>query len=194
MKKIYPISMIMLGLLYGLSVLVFLITKTEVALTIWEIVTILSAIYFAVFYVYLMKKYNVKELYRKIVLVFLIALTCFTSVAHASSLLFTRPMIASGINVPDFYLIGKWPSIEMIIDYIGWGLSLGIAYIIIGIGIDNSNKNNKIMKCTMLISGIMCLVGFIGGLTPIQSLWYIASIAYGFGPIITSIFMLIKKW
>ena len=45
MKKIYPISMIMLGLLYGLSVLVFLITKTEVALTIWEIVTILSAIY-----------------------------------------------------------------------------------------------------------------------------------------------------
>ena len=189
MKNIYHIVMIALCFLYAVVVALFLITKSEVCLTIWEIYTILSAIYFLIYFSLLSKSLGFNEKEIKLVTAMFIGLVVATSIAHLSSVCITRPLLRSGYNVPEYYLIGTYPSIEMFIDYIGWGLFTGLGFIFISKYI----KDNKLLKNVFLVFGIMILFGFIGGFTPIQELWYIASLGYGVGPIIISIILITNK-
>lgn len=189
MKKIYHIIMIILCFLYAFVVALYITTKSELCLAIWEIYTILSAIYFLIYFRLLSKSFGFKEKEIKIVTIMFIGLLVSTSIAHLSSVCITRPLLRSGYNVPDYYLIGKYPSIEMFIDYIGWGLFTGLGFIFISKFI----KDNKLLKNLFLVLGLMILFGFVGGLTPIQELWYIASMGYGVGPIIISIILIVKK-
>ncbi|MBR6072406.1 MAG: hypothetical protein IKP77_06240 [Acholeplasmatales bacterium] len=189
MKKTYHVLMIILCLLYAFVVALYIATKSEVCLAIWEIYTILSAIYFLIYFRLLSKYLGFKEKEIKIVTIMFIGLLVFTSIAHISSVCITRPLLRGGYDVPKYYLIGMYPSIEMFIDYIGWGLFTGLGFIFISKYI----KDNKLLKNIFLVLGIMILIGFVGGFTPIQELWYIASFGYGFGPVIISIILLVKK-
>ena len=189
MKKIYHILMIILCLLYAVVVALYIATKSEVCLAIWEIYTILSAVYFLIYFRLLSKSLGFNEKEVRIVTIMFIGLLVFTSIAHLSSVCITRPLLRSGINVPSYYLIGTYPSIEMFVDYIGWGLFTGLGFIFISRFI----KDNKVLKYVFLVLGIMILIGFIGGFTPIQELWYIASFGYGVGPVIISIILLVRK-
>ena len=189
MKKIYHILMIILCVLYAFVVTLYISTKSELFLDIWEIYTILSAIYFLIYFRRLSKSYSFYDNQVKIVTIMFIGLLVFTSIAHISSVFVTRQLLRSGHVVPDYYLIGKYPSIEMFVDYIGWGLFTGLGFIFISKYI----KDNKLLKILFLVLSVMILIGFVGGFTPIQELWYIASFGYGVGPIIISIILLIKK-
>ena len=189
MKKYYHILMIILCLLYAVVVALYISTKSEVCLAIWEIYTIISAVYFLIYFRKLSKSLGFNEKEVKIVTIMFIGLVVSTSIAHISSVCVTRPLLRSGYNVPDYYLIGKYPSIEMFIDYIGWGLFTGLGFIFISKYI----RNNKLLKNIFLVLGIMILIGFVGGFTPIQELWYIASFGYGVGPIIISIILLVTN-
>lgn len=40
-----------------------------------------------------------------------------------------RPLINEGVDVPSYFQIGQWPSVEMAIDYLAWGFFLGMAFI-----------------------------------------------------------------
>ena len=42
-----------------------------------------------------------------------------TSVAHIVNITVTRRLISNGINVPDYFRIGYFPSVEMAVDYLG---------------------------------------------------------------------------
>ena len=189
MKNIYHIVMIALCFLYAVVVALFLITKSEVCLAIWEIYTILSAIYFLIYFRLLSKSLGFNEKEIKFVTAMFIGLVVATSIAHLLSVCITRPLLRSGYDVPEYYLIGTYPSIEMFVDYIGWGLFTGLGFIFISKYI----KDNKLLKNVFLILGIMILFGFVGGFTPIQELWYIASLGYGVGPIIVSIILIANK-
>ena len=189
MKKIYHILMIILCFLYAGVVALYLSTKSEVCLAIWEIYTILSAIYFLIYFRLLSKHLGFNQKEVKIITIMFVGLVVSTTIAHLSSVCITRPLLRNGYGVPEFYLIGTYPSIEMFIDYIGWGLFTGLGFIFISKFI----KDNKLLKNVFLILGIMILVGFVGGFTPIQEIWYIASFGYGFGPVIISIILLAKK-
>ena len=189
MKKSYHILMIILCLLYAVVVGLYIATKSEVCLAIWEIYTILSAIYFLIYFRLLSKSLNFNEKEIKIVTIMFIGLVVSTSIAHISSVCITRPLLRNGYDVPNYYLIGTYPSIEMFVDYIGWGLFIGLGFIFVSKFI----KDNKILKNIFIVLGIMILIGFLGGFTPIQELWYIASFGYGVGPIIVSIVLLYKK-
>ena len=189
MKKFYHIIMIILCFLYAVVVALYIATKSEVCLAIWEIYTILSAIYFLIYFRMLSKSLNFKEKEIKIIAIMFLGLVVSTSIAHLSSVCITRPLLRNGYDVPNYYLIGTYPSFEMFVDYIGWGLFTGLGFIFISKYI----KDYKLLKNIFLVLGIMILMGFIGGLTPIQELWYIASFGYGVGPIIISIVLLVNK-
>lgn len=95
-----------------------------------------------------------------------------------------------GVEVPAYFQIGFWPSVEMAIDYLAWGFFMGFAFLCIGIAIKNRDKTERIIKTTLLICGILCLIGFFGTVFVNENIWYIAPMGYGLGTMIICIQMM----
>lgn len=88
--------------------------------------------------------------------------------------------MSEGIDVPLYYQIGQWPSVEMAIDYLAWGFFMGLAFLCISIAKSN-REETKGMQIIALIDGILCLVGFAGALCINENMWYVAPMGYGLG-------------
>lgn len=114
-KKIFAIGIITC-ILYFVSVGLFLITKTEIALTIWELMTILSAPVVLFILLEISILVAIKPIYKKAILAFMSCTCSLTGVAHIVNITVTRALISDGIDVPKFFQIGYWPSVEMAID------------------------------------------------------------------------------
>lgn len=110
MEKKIPHIGIVTCILYFIAVTVFLVTKTGTALTIWEIFTIIGAPVILFVLIELANLMNIAPTYRNTMLVFM---SCTCSLTGL-----TRKLIADGINVPNYFRIGYWPSIEMAADYL----------------------------------------------------------------------------
>ena len=65
-----------------LSAASFLITKTDVALTLWELFTVIGAIVYLVFFVCLSEKLSFDSLYKRLSSIFMTCALVLTSVAH----------------------------------------------------------------------------------------------------------------
>lgn len=98
--------------------------------------------------------------------------------------------ISKGIDVPTYFQIGYWPSVEMAIDYLAWGFFMGLAFLCLGIAIKNKDKTKRSIKTTLLTCGILCLIGFFGSIFINENIWYAAPMGYGIGTIIICIQML----
>lgn len=191
-KKISVIG-ILTGILYFISLGLFLITKTEVALTIWELMTVFSAPVVLFVLLELSNLVSVTSIYKKAMLAFMSCACALTGVAHIVNITVTRRLIREGLNVPDYFRIGFWPSVEMAIDYLAWGFFVGLAFLCISFATSSKDKLKFIMKVTMLVSGILCLVGFFGTIFINENIWYVAPMGYGVGSIIICIQMLRLK-
>lgn len=180
-------------ILYFIAVMLFLITKTEIALTLWETLTIIGAPVILFVLIGLANSLNISPNYRNAMLVFMSCTCSLTGLAHIVNMTVTRKLIADGINVPNYFRIGYWPSIEMAVDYIAWGFFMGLAFLSVGVAINHDNKQNLMMKILVLVCGILCLTGFIGAIFINENLWYLAPIGYGFGVILICIKMMKRK-
>lgn len=180
MKKISTCSIIAI-IFYFISVMFFLITKTDVALTIWELMTIIGGFVYLVLFVKLSEKISSDNFYKRLISIFMACGVTLISVAHIVNITVTRRLIADGIDVPNYFRIGYWPSVEMVVDYLGWGLFIGLSFLCISISIKNKKYNS--IKRTCLLSSMLCLMGFIGALFINENMWYIATIGYGIIPI-----------
>lgn len=180
-------------ILYFIAVMLFLITKTEAALTLWEMLTIIGAPVILFVLIGLANSMNISPNFRNAMLVFMSCTCSLTGLAHIVNMTVTRKLIADGINVPNYFRIGYWPSIEMAVDYIAWGFFMGLAFLSVGVAINHDNKQNLMMKILVLICGILCLTGFIGAIFINENLWYLAPIGYGFGVILICIKMMKRK-
>jgi len=69
----------------------------------------------------------------------------------------------------------------MAIDYLAWGFFMGLAFLCIGFGGKGEDKHRRILKITLLISGLLCLIGFLGIVFINENIWYVAPMGYGFG-------------
>ncbi|MGN0439109.1 MAG: hypothetical protein ACI4F4_11340 [Lachnospiraceae bacterium] len=187
-KKISLIG-ITTGTLYFISVGLFLITKTEVALSVWELMTIFSAPVVLFILLELSTLLGVTLIYRNAMLVFMSCTCALTGVAHIVNLTVTRRLISEGVNVPTYFQIGYWPSIEMATDYLAWGFFMGLAFLCIGLGGEDENKHRYTLKITLLICGLLCLIGFFGSVFINENIWYVAPMGYGFGSIVICIQM-----
>ena len=177
-------------ILYFISVGLFLITKEEAALTIWELMTCLSAPVELLVLSELSNLVNATAIYKNAMLVFMACACALTSVAHIVNIAVTRRLINEGINVPEYFRIGFWPSVEMAIDYLAWGFFVGLAFLCIGFATNSKDKQKLIIKVTVLVCGMLCLSGFFGAIFINENLWYVAPMGYGLGSMIICIQMM----
>ena len=192
-KKISVIG-VFTCILYFISVGLSLITKEEAALTIWELMTFLSAPVELLVLLDLSNLVNATAIYKNAMLVFMACACALTSVAHIVNITVTRRLISEGINVPEYFRIGFWPSVEMAIDYLAWGFFVGLAFLCIGFATNSKDKQKLIIKVTVLVCGMLCLSGFFGAIFINENLWYVAPMGYGLGSMIICIQMMRFAW
>ena len=192
-KKISVIG-VFTCILYFISVGLSLITKEEAALTIWELMTFLSAPVELLVLSELSNLVNATAIYKNAMLVFMACACALTSVAHIVNITVTRRLISEGINVPEYFRIGFWPSVEMAIDYLAWGFFVGLAFLCIGFATNSKDKQKLIIKVTVLVCGMLCLSGFFGAIFINENLWYVAPMGYGLGSMIICIQMMRFAW
>lgn len=184
MTKKISVTGIVTGVMYFISVGAFLITQSEIALTIWELMTVISAPVVMFVVLRLCDLVSDEAIYKKAALAFMSCTCALTSIAHIVNITVTRPLMSKGVDVPTYFQIGYWPSVEMAIDYSAWGFFNGLAFLCISLATKNKNKLFQRIKATSLICGSLCLVGFFGTIFINENIWYIAPLGYGFGTII----------
>ena len=183
-KNIFIIGIITC-VLYFVAVAGFLVFKTEVALTIWELITVLSAPVVMMVLLKLQQAVGSSSFYKHMATACLASTCALTAVAHFVNIAVTRPLISQGVDVPTYFQIGYWPSVEMAIDYVAWGFFCGLAFLCVALGVKNSMY--KRLKITSLVCGLLCLLGFFGTLFIHENCWYIAIWGYGIGFIVLCI-------
>ena len=188
-KKISVIG-IATDFLYFVSVGLFLVTQTEIALSVWELMTILSAPVVLFVLLELSTLLSVTSICKKAMLAFMSCTCALTGVAHIVNITVTRRLISEGVNVPTYFQIGYWPSVEMATDYLAWGFFMGLAFLCIGLGAKDENKRRRTLKRTLLICGLLCLIGFFGAVFINENIWYVAPMGYGFGSMVICIQMI----
>ncbi|MBR3665720.1 MAG: hypothetical protein IKN66_00995 [Ruminococcus sp.] len=172
---------------YFISMMLFLITHTIFALTLWESMTVIGAIVMLIAFLVIADEFKIKPLLRRLMTISLSGTVFLTSVAHFTSIGVIRKLESQGTTVPDYFKIGAFPSIEMTIDYVAWGFFMGAAFITLFFGI-----KDKAIRIFSVTCGTLCLCGFIGSFFS-DSLWYIAPLGYGIGFLIMCIFILKRK-
>ena len=191
MIKKVSLAGIITGLLYFIAVAIFLITKAETALTCWELLTVASAPVVMMVLLKLQQTVGSSSVYKHMATAFLASTCALTAVAHFVNIAVTRPLISQGINVPTYFQIGYWPSVEMAVDYVAWGFFCGLAFLCVAVGIKNSMY--KRLKITSLVCGLLCLLGFFGSLFIHENCWYIAIWGYGIGFIVLCSILYVSK-
>lgn len=184
--KISAVTGIVCELLYFISVTLFLATKSDTALTLWEIMTVIGAVVMLITITVISEEYGIKPAYRTYMLISLSGTVFLTSVAHFTSIGVIRALSAQGESVPDYFRIGCFPSLEMTLDYTAWGFFMGCAFLSLFLGI-----RDKTLKVFSISCGILCFTGFIGSFF-LESLWYPAPLGYGIGFLIMCIYILKK--
>lgn len=182
-KKVAMIGIVGVTL-YFLSVLFFLITKLEWALTLWEIMTIVGAIIILIVLTEIADKNNMKSRYRTFMLIACSGTVMITSVAHFTSIGVVRKLVAQGKSIPDYLRIGYFPSVEMTLDYIAWGFFMGFTFLNLFLGV-----RDKQLRMISITCSVLCFMGFVGSFF-LEYLWYPAPLGYGFGFLILCIFVL----
>ena len=180
LKRIISVFGLFLVFAYLAVVIIFVVTGSEIFLTIMEILTIISAFYILLLLETVLLGSDMEsQIQKHFALISMAGCIILTSSTHIVNLTVTRQLISLGVNVPMFFQIGQWPSVEMVIDYLAWGLFLGIAFICTAFTIKRDNE--IILKWTLFICGCLCIIGFIGSMINFVDLWYIAVLGYTVG-------------
>ncbi len=191
-KRIHFVGIIDI-VLYFLSVGIFLISQTDIALTIWELMTVISGPIVLLVLLELSHRLSCPDLDRRAMQAFTGCTCALTGAAHIVNITVTRRLIREGVEVPLYFQIGQWPSVEMAVDYLAWGFFMGLAFICLGLPTASTDKTSRSLKVISLINGILCLTGFTGALFINENIWYLAPMGYGFGLLILCIIRLRKE-
>ena len=130
LKKI-SVTGILTCILYFVSVGMFLITKSDIALTFWELMTVISGPLVLLVMTGLADFLSSPAVGKRIMLVSMGCTCGLTGAAHIVNISVTRGLMSEGIDVPTYFQIGQWPSVEMAVDYLAWGFFMGTAFLAI---------------------------------------------------------------
>jgi hypothetical protein len=184
-KNIAKIGLL-ICLLYFISVVLLILFSNNITILFMEIITMLSGIYMVLLIITLQIDNNSKRnICRVLAIIFVSSCMLLTNSIHWINIIVIKPLIKNGINIPEYFQIGTWPSFIMAIDYLGWGLFMGLAFIFSGFNLKVSIN----IKWILWLNGSLCLIGFLGVIIN-ENLWYIAPLGYGIG---TAIICIKKK-
>ena len=184
MSKRLPFIGIITVILYFLSVGAFLVSKADAALTIWEIMTVISGPIVLLILLETSRRLATPEIYRMAMTAFMACVCALTGTAHIANITVTRKLIREGVAVPLYFQIGQWPSVEMAIDYLAWGLFMGLAFLCMGVPVTSNDKTKRGIRTVSVLNGILCLIGFVGAIFINENVWYAAPMGYGLGLLI----------
>ena len=193
MDKINRRNIAIIGILliciYYFVVINFVATRSINWLITFDILTMFSGIYFVFLIIVLpfSKDENI-QIKKIMAIIFVTAHMILTNIAHTINLVSVQN-IKNGIKVPDYLYIGKPMSYVTAIEYLGWGIFLGLAFLFSSLGIANK-RELKLLKTTLFICSCLCIIGFFGWVVINENLWYIASMGYGVGTLIICIILL----
>jgi hypothetical protein len=191
-RKNIAIIGILLCCIYFFTVTIFVATSSTNWLIVFDIVTMFSGIYFVLMVIVLPFSKDEKYQINKIAaIIFVTALMIITNIAHTINLVSIQN-IKNEINIPDYLQIGKTMSYVTSIEYLGWGIFLGLAFLFSSLGIADK-KELKPLKVTLFICSCLCIIGFFSWLIINENLWYIASVGYGIGAVIICIELLLME-
>ena len=193
MTKQIPIIGIITCVIYFISVGLFLATQSAVFLTVWELMTVISAPVVLLVLLGFSKILSTPDTQKKLLLVFMGCTCALTAVAHIVNITVTRRLMSEGVEVPTYFQIGYWPSVEMAVDYTAWGLFTGLAFLALSLPLSSKNKTLRQMKIISLICSFLCIAGFCGASFINENLWYLAPLGYGIGLIVICVQMLLYK-
>ena len=173
---------------YFITVAVQIIFNNNFSLYLVSVITMLSGIFMALLVVAFPTEREYKQFYRIMAIICVSACMILTNIVHFMNIAAIKPLMASGIAIPEHFQIGKYPSVLMAADYLGWGLFMGLAFIFSGFFINSATK----LKKFLLLYGCLCIIGFIG-IVFNENLWYIAPLGYGIGTAIICVKLLLTK-
>lgn len=183
-----PLTGIIVVILYFLSMGAFLASQTDVALTVWEMMTVISGPIVLLVLLETSHRLSTPDIYRRMMVAFMACVCALTGAAHIVNISVTRRLMQEGVAIPLYFQIGQWPSVEMAVDYLAWGLFMGLAFLCLGIPVVVSkDKAKRRIRIVTLINGVLCFIGFIGAIFINENIWYVAPMGYGFGLLILCI-------
>ena len=190
-RKNIAFSGIIICSMYFVITSLLIVTSSKLWLTALELITMLSGI-FMIMLIAVIPGSNLEKMKRNKMLAIIFSSACMilTNAVHMVNLTVTEQLIKKGISVPAYFQIGKWPSVEMAIDFLAWGLFMGLAFLFSAFGINSELKFKK-LKNTLIACGSLCIIGFIGAILINENLWYIAPLGYGIGTVILCFQLLI---
>ena len=150
--------------LYFLSMGLFLVAKTEISLTIWEMMTVISGPIVLILLIALAEAVATPPNYQKAMIAFMSCACALTGAAHIINISVTRALIREGIDVPSYFQIGCWPSVEMAADYLAWGFFTGLAFLCVSLPLRSTDRAKQRIKLISLLCSALCITGFIGGI------------------------------
>jgi hypothetical protein len=191
-RKNIAIIGILLCCIYFFVAIIFVTTGSINWLIMFDIVTMFSGIYFVLLVTVLpfFKDEN-NQNNKLLAIIFVTALMIFTNIAHTANLVSIQN-IKNGIDIPEYLQIGKTMSYVTAIEYISWGIFLGLTFLFSSLGIGNKHEL-KHLKITLFICSCLCIIGFFAWLIINENLWYIASMGYGIGTVIICIELLLYE-
>lgn len=190
MSKRIPCIGIVAVILYFLSMGAFLASQADAALTVWEMMTVISGPIVLLVLLETSHRLATPDIYRMLMVALMACVCALTGVAHIVNITVTRKLMQEGVAVPPYFQIGQWPSVEMAVDYLAWGLFMGLAFLCIGVPAVAGSKSERRIRIVSLFNSILCLIGFIGAVFINENIWYLAPLGYGFGLLILCILQL----
>ena len=187
--KIMAKTGLLVGFAYFITVIVQIIFNNNFTLYLVSVITMLSGIYMTLLIVAFPLEKEYKQFYRTMAIACVSAGMILTNAVHFVNIAAIMPLIASGITIPEYFQIGKYPSVLMAIDYLGWGLFMGLAFVFSSYCINTVMKLRKFL----LLCGCFCLVGLIGYVFN-ENLWYIAPLGYGVGAVVICVKLLLSTY
>jgi cyanate permease len=75
-------------------------------------------------------------------------------------------------------------------DPLAWGFFMGLAFIFTSLSLAVENPKIKKIKITAMVCGCLCLLGLLGPILDITSIWFIAVAGYGIGTPVICVLLL----
>lgn len=187
-RKSIAIFGIIICLIYFALTILLVASGEQIWLTFFEIITMISGVFMVALIMVL--PFSQRQYIKHMAIIFACVCMILTNVAHVVNLTVTEPLLRKGVYISEYLQIGFWPSVEMAIDYLGWGLFMGLSFIYSFLGLIKNNSTRKI-RIMLLISGILCFIGFFGTVLINEHMWYIAPMGYGLGTLVICIELLV---
>jgi hypothetical protein len=193
MSKNIAYSLITLGIIYVLLITIGIMTQSKETgyiqddiRILMEISTMISAILLLLFAISIDQLVEEsKKLFSTFSVLMMLGLVILTLFCHFISITIGESLIEN--NEIFGYLVSlTWPSVIFAVDILAWDILFGLSFIALGISIINSFPK-KIIPITMIVAGILSLVGLIALPLNNMNLRYIGVFGYTVMPLITSI-------